>query len=253
MYLARFGLRASVAALPDHQLRGIVLRLLDTSYSFRRALQKEIAFADHEEPDTPPTTPTATTHRRGKARRATRSRKSRKHAEGTQRSLTLPHQPLRPESPAPQLDSGADHVYHPGHLEDDAYEFVSRTPNGAAFKVVQKVTMWSCCNEDELSPGCILIAPTFANDHYPSSSRPSSLVERHSSSSSLFEQYRALSSSQSQNWHGASSKLPPLDTSSSVERDTTGLDVYPDSDLESPYSSDLLTPVSYGRDRHSIA
>lgn len=114
MYLARFGLRASVAALPDHQLRGIVLRLLDTSYSFRRALQKEIAFADHEEPDTPPTTPTATTHRRGKARRATRSRKSRKHAEGTQRSLTLPHQPLRPESPAPQLDSGADHVYHPG-------------------------------------------------------------------------------------------------------------------------------------------
>ena len=48
---------------------------------------------------------------------------------------------------------------NPGQLEDEVYEFVSRTPNGAAFKVAQTVTMWSCCNEDEWSPGCILIAP----------------------------------------------------------------------------------------------
>ena len=98
-----------------------------------------------------------------------------------------------------------------GHLEDEVYEFVSRTPNGAAFKVVQTVTMWSCCNEDEWSPGCILITPAFDRD---------------------------------------SGKLAPLDTRSWSRKD---VDVYPDdSDLELPYSSDLLTPVSPVRGR-SIA
>ena len=71
--------------------------------------------------------------------------------------------------------------------------------------------MWSCCNEDEWSPGCILITPAFDRD---------------------------------------AGKLAPLDMKSLLWKD---VDVYPDdSDLESPYSSDLLTPVSPVR-RQSIA
>lgn len=102
-----------------------------------------------------------------------------------------------------------------GHLEDEVYEFVSRTPNGAAFKVVQTVTMWSCCNEDEWSPGCILITPAFDRD-------------------------TDLGSSLSMH----NGKLTPLDI-----RPLPQDDVYPDSDLESPYSSDPLTPISPVRGR----
>lgn len=127
------------------------------------------------------------------------------------------------DTPTPEEEGHDQLVYHPGmytvsalrqfelisraralgHLEDEVYEFVSRTPNGAAFKVVQTVTMWNCCNEDEWSPGCILIAPAFDRDP---------------------------------------GRLALLDMRSCLRKDP---DVYPDdSDLESPYTSDLLTPVS---------
>jgi len=46
------------------------------------------------------------------------------------------------------------------------YEFLSRTPEEVAFKVVRTITMWSCCDEDEWSPGCV-VAPYGMNpaDH----------------------------------------------------------------------------------------
>ncbi|TEB18584.1 hypothetical protein FA13DRAFT_1745588 [Coprinellus micaceus] len=145
-------LSATLAALPEHRLRDIVMRLAGSDSSFRRALKRE--------PPSVADTPTE---------------------EGHDDQL----------------------VYHPGHLEDEVYEFVSRTPNGAASKVVQTVTMWNCCNEDEWSPGCILIAPAFDRDP---------------------------------------GRLALLDMRSCLRKDP---DVYPDdSDLESPYTSDLLTPVS---------
>jgi len=40
------------------------------------------------------------------------------------------------------------------------YEFLSRTPEEVAFKVVRTITMWSCCDEDEWSPGCV-VAPSY--------------------------------------------------------------------------------------------
>lgn len=41
------------------------------------------------------------------------------------------------------------------------YEFLSRTPEEVAFKVVRTIAMWSCCDEDEWSPGCV-VAPSYA-------------------------------------------------------------------------------------------
>ncbi|KAF5342608.1 hypothetical protein D9611_001403 [Ephemerocybe angulata] len=250
MYLASFGLRAAVYALPEQRLRELVLRLSDTNHSFRRALQKEVAFV--EEPDTPPTTPTRATPRRGKAKKGSKARKTRGN-EGKQDHVqpTGKHQPLalKAESPPPpmEIDNHNECVYHPGHLEDEVYEFVSRTPNGAAFKVVQTVTMWSCCNEDEWSPGCILIEPTFASmrlDAVGRSDRGDAYHHRGPSPGMA----SALMAS------GGASKLAPLDTRSAMFGEGQGDDVYPDSELESPYSSDLLTPVSPTRRAHrSIA
>jgi len=39
------------------------------------------------------------------------------------------------------------------------YEFLSRTPEEVAFKVVRTIAMWSCCDEDECSPGCVVAPP----------------------------------------------------------------------------------------------
>jgi hypothetical protein len=41
-----------------------------------------------------------------------------------------------------------------GDLEEEVYEFLSRTPEGHSVNVVRTLTMWSCCDEDEWTPGC---------------------------------------------------------------------------------------------------
>jgi len=41
-----------------------------------------------------------------------------------------------------------------GHLEEEVYEFLSRTPEGRSLNVVRPITMWNCCDEDAWSPGC---------------------------------------------------------------------------------------------------
>ena len=36
------------------------------------------------------------------------------------------------------------------------YEFLPQTPHQAAFSEIRTIKMWSCCDEDEWSPGCRL-------------------------------------------------------------------------------------------------
>jgi hypothetical protein len=53
-----------------------------------------------------------------------------------------------------------------GHVQDEVYEFLSRTPEGRSFKVVRTITMWSCCDEDAWSPGCVAApAHVLDSDH----------------------------------------------------------------------------------------
>lgn len=44
-----------------------------------------------------------------------------------------------------------------GNLEDVVYEFLSGTPDDMTHKV-RTLRMWSCCDEDEWSPGCMSAA-----------------------------------------------------------------------------------------------
>jgi len=51
--------------------------------------------------------------------------------------------------------SQIDYVYHhPGHLEEDIYEFISVFPEQTPH-VVRTISMWTCCDDDEWSPGCV--------------------------------------------------------------------------------------------------
>ncbi|KIM39376.1 hypothetical protein M413DRAFT_447304 [Hebeloma cylindrosporum] len=107
--------------------------------------------------DSPPTTPTNGRHR--KARR----NKSRRNCKGLTVSTQDPpirghRRPL--EMNELEIPYQNELVYHPGHLEEEVYEFLSRTPEEVAFKVVRTITMWSCCDEDEWSPGCV-VAPSY--------------------------------------------------------------------------------------------
>jgi hypothetical protein len=99
-------LSATLAALPEHRLRDIVMRLAGSDSSFRRALKREVSRA--EEPETPPTTPTRMSHRR-QPKKAKKTRKSR-GSEGK-------GAPMSPPSVAdtPTPEEGHDQlVYHPG-------------------------------------------------------------------------------------------------------------------------------------------
>jgi len=111
--------------------------------------------------DSTPTTPTNT-----KQRKALRS-KPRRNCKGLSVSTLDDHahgQRHRHRSTLEMADLQAlpyqnDPVYHPGHLDEEVYEFLSRTPEEVAFKVVRTISMWSCCDEDEWSPGCVVAPP----------------------------------------------------------------------------------------------
>jgi hypothetical protein len=47
-----------------------------------------------------------------------------------------------------------------GHLDEEVYEFLSPSAEHEPSKVVRTVTMWTCCDEDEWSPGCVSV-PAF--------------------------------------------------------------------------------------------
>ncbi|KAJ7163900.1 hypothetical protein C8R43DRAFT_946716 [Mycena crocata] len=44
--------------------------------------------------------------------------------------------------------------FHPGHLEDDVYEFVSYTPEGRELRIRRTLPMWTCCAEEPQALGC---------------------------------------------------------------------------------------------------
>jgi len=50
---------------------------------------------------------------------------------------------------------------HSGHLEEDIYEFISVFPEQTPH-VVRTISMWTCCDEDERSPGCVKAPVAFA-------------------------------------------------------------------------------------------
>ncbi|EDR08358.1 uncharacterized protein LACBIDRAFT_296896 [Laccaria bicolor S238N-H82] len=146
---SNLGLRTSIAAVPEAKLRAILLKLADSNPRFHRAIIKEVA-AVLPFNDSPPTTPTMARHRRPrrKSRRESKTHgMSHKAAHHDERRITVKEEEREVSG------------YHPGHLENEVYEFLSRTPDGLAFKVVRTITMWSCCDEDQWSPGCVAIPP----------------------------------------------------------------------------------------------
>lgn len=147
-----------------------------------------------------------------------------------------------------------DERWHVGYLRDEAYEFVSQTPDGAAYRVVRNITMWSCCDEDEPSPGCV--RSFFAASQRQAVACTPQPVERPDSPDSDVMQETPppsrpisldLGFPAYEDWMDEDgsfsvfgmSKLPDLDTMDSV---STFEDAYPDSDLESPYSSAPISP-----------
>ncbi|KAF8879311.1 hypothetical protein CPB84DRAFT_1751678 [Gymnopilus junonius] len=138
------GLRSYIASAPEFRLRSIMIKLAGSSPQFQRAISKELA---HSDSDSSPIT---------LINQRVRSRKNK--ARPSHRSLAVAtHLPLfyQTESTSPPITPQAEkHVYHPGHLREEVYEFLSRTSDDVAFNVLRTVTMWSCCDEDERSPGC---------------------------------------------------------------------------------------------------
>jgi len=41
-----------------------------------------------------------------------------------------------------------------GRLESEKYEFLTVTPEGHIYREVRAVSMWSCCEGDDVSAGC---------------------------------------------------------------------------------------------------
>ena len=163
------GLRASIATVPDSTLRAIMIKLAENSPHFHRTIMKELAQVSAESPaDSPLTTPTTAKIRKPERRRS----KRRSH----HKSLSVSTQsPIRNQ----QRDIGiaterlyqSGCVYHSGefslkflsdhgwttttgNLEDVVYEFLSGVPDDMTHKV-RTLRMWSCCDEDEWSPGCM--------------------------------------------------------------------------------------------------
>ncbi|KAJ3787188.1 hypothetical protein GGU10DRAFT_331746 [Lentinula aff. detonsa] len=129
-------LQTIIATVSESQLRATMLRLAGRSTQFRNAIEKELEIPS----------PSRTTKSR---------RRSRKVRRSTGSNTSCP--PISTCSNCGQVfdsgDTDACH-YHPGHLEDEMFEFMSKTPEGRIFKVLKSVSMWSCCEEDPGSIGC---------------------------------------------------------------------------------------------------
>ncbi|PPQ63571.1 hypothetical protein CVT24_004868 [Panaeolus cyanescens] len=134
-------LRSSISSLHDFELRAILVKLADENPHFQHAIMKELA---HIHPFVGETRSPAKTSRSKKSKAHSKSRRNPKNL-----SVSTEKQLDRPVTPR------VEGVYHPGHLEEEVYEFLSRSPDDVAFKVVRTIAMWSCCDEDELSPGCM--------------------------------------------------------------------------------------------------
>jgi len=144
------GLRASVAAVRGSKLRAILIKLAESSPQFHRAVMKELACAEDSE-ESSPTSPKI----RGPQRRRS---KSGSHRKTLTISATTPiRNHKRQISTATERSYQSECVYHPGNLKQEVYEFLSGTPDDTTHEVVRTLTMWSCCDEDEWSPGCMTV------------------------------------------------------------------------------------------------
>ncbi|KAF7375263.1 hypothetical protein MSAN_00413000 [Mycena sanguinolenta] len=45
-------------------------------------------------------------------------------------------------------------TFHPGHLEERVFEFLSRMPDGRPLTIRRTLAMWTCCAEDYQTEGC---------------------------------------------------------------------------------------------------
>jgi len=139
-----------------------MLKLANNDRRFQRAMMKEVTRLEVDHSPTTPTTPTPAKQRKW-------HRKLRQNVK----NLTISTDSLRALS---QMNHEIEYMYHPGRLEDEVYEFISVLPDET--HVVRTVTMWSCCDEDEWSPGCMSAAA--AMFPLPSEHRESGLL-RHAS------------------------------------------------------------------------
>ncbi|KAF8071643.1 hypothetical protein FPV67DRAFT_1778836 [Lyophyllum atratum] len=143
-YTTTIRLRASIATVPESRLREIMVRLVDRSLGFQHAVAKELLASGSPTDHAPPSP------------RRKRRKSSRRSHDERERSR---HRPCVCVNCGKQIrtdggDQDAVCVYHPGRLEEEIYEFPTRTPEGRTFQVRRKIMMWSCCDEDARSPGC---------------------------------------------------------------------------------------------------
>ncbi|KAF5358814.1 hypothetical protein D9758_008549 [Tetrapyrgos nigripes] len=59
-------------------------------------------------------------------------------------------------------------VFHPGHLEEEVFDFMSMSPTGLRLTFSKTISMWSCCEDDAESRGCV-VAPGHATSVHHSS------------------------------------------------------------------------------------
>jgi hypothetical protein len=153
-------LRASIATVPECRLREIMVKLVDRCPEFHHAVAKEL-LSYHTPSSSPLRQKLRRPGRPGSSdtivlnRRCNKCGNYVKHGKG--------HGYLRHEKCtfhpgtsiwlAPRAVPSNDPSIV-GNLEEEVYEFLSRTPEGHSVNVVRTLTMWSCCDEDEWTPGC---------------------------------------------------------------------------------------------------
>ncbi|KAG5644657.1 hypothetical protein DXG03_008039 [Asterophora parasitica] len=143
-YTTTVRLRATIAAVPETRLREIMVRLVDRSPGFQHAVAKELLAV-------------------GTAFDSASASPRRKRRRSGRRSLDTPilERPCVNCGKHVKVDGAGEKeicVHHPGRLEEQVYEFPSRTPEGHAFQVRRRITMWSCCDEDARSLGCASVS-----------------------------------------------------------------------------------------------
>ncbi|KAF8824810.1 hypothetical protein HHX47_DHR7000629 [Lentinula edodes] len=131
-------LQTIIATVSETQLRATMLKLAGRSTQFRDAVARELNLKSSQSVTKP-------------------SRRSRRFRRSTGSNTSCP--PILTCSNCGQGFDGGDTRdtchYHPGQLEDEIFEFMSQTPEGRIFKVLKTVSMWSCCEEEPGSVGCV--------------------------------------------------------------------------------------------------
>ncbi|KAF9546970.1 hypothetical protein CPC08DRAFT_648885 [Agrocybe pediades] len=211
-------LRSSIANIPESELRSLIVRLANKDLHFQRAIREELtcSLPLDSSASVSPTTPT---HKRHKARRnriprhnkeITISRKS----SWSDDNLKTPRRATKPKI-----------CFHPGTLEEDVYEFLSCTSDKGTCNAFRTVTIWSCCDDDEFSPGCVYLpAPNTGGQESGEEA-----VVNHSNLKGVYPN--------------------TFEPSDSNESDS---DVFPDSDSDRQYGADFLAPRSRSRSKPAV-